>query len=69
MVTNSKGNVNQATMNRIEHHLHVVSAVLDHHVLKYSQHMMPMKRFQEKNGTGTSPYLIESRLTSPCEPI
>ena len=56
MVTKSKVNVNQATMNRIEHHLHVASVVLEHRVLKYSLHMMPMIIFQEKNGTGTSLY-------------
>ena len=56
MVTKSKVNVSQATMSRIEHHLHVASAVPEHPVLKYSLHMMPMKIFQEKNGTGTSLY-------------
>ena len=56
MVIRSKVNVNQATMNRIELHLHVGSAVPEHPVPKYSLHMMPMKIFQEKNGTGTSLY-------------
>ena len=56
MAIRSKVNVNQATMNRIEHHLHVASVVLEHLVPKYSLHMMRMKIFQEKNGTGTSLY-------------
>ena len=56
MVTKSKVNVNQATMNRIELHLHVASVVPEHPVPKYSLHMMPMKIFREKNGTGTSLY-------------
>ena len=64
MVTSSKGNVNQATTNRIEHHLHVASAALDHLVRKYSQRMTPMRRFLEKNGTGTNLCFIERRITS-----
>ena len=68
MVTSSKVNVNQATMNRIERHLHVVSAVPEHPVLRYSQHMMPMKMFREKNGTGTSPCSINIEA-SPSQPI
>ena len=56
MAIRSKVNVNQATMNRIGRHLHVANAVPEHLVPKYSLHMMPMKIFQEKNGTGTSLY-------------
>ena len=68
MVTKSKVNVSQATMSRIEHHLHVASAVPEHPVLKYSLHMMPMKIFQEKNGTGTSLYWIKTEAL-PSQPI
>ena len=68
MVIRSKVNVNQATMNRIERHLHVASAVPEHPVLKYSQHMMLMKMFQEKNGIGTSPCSINIEASS-SQPI
>ena len=68
MVTSSKVNVNQATTNHIEHHLHVANAVPEHPVLKYSQHMMLMKMFQEKNGIGTSPCSINIEA-SPSQPI
>ena len=43
-------------------------AVPEHPVLKYSLHMMPMKIFQEKNGTGTSLYWIKTEAL-PSQPI
>ena len=64
----SKVNASQVILNHIEPHLHVANAVLEHPVPKYSQHMMPMKIFQEKNGTGTSPCSINIPASS-SQPI
>ena len=64
MGTKSKVNASQVILNHIEPHLHVANAVLEHPVPKYSQHMMPMKIFREKNGTGTSPCFINTKASS-----